>query len=199
MKKEKKVILESHNLIKNYRLSFLFIGMLIGILLSLVFQFFDLYDFLKIDNYISIAAILIDLIIVILIGLFYNKSFSDKREVKNFLVEELKSFHKNYKDFANGVYNDKLDANSILNWFKLSNMKLDNLNYFLSQNLNIKDKRIKDEIIKLRELITDSTSFNNSFSNLNVQLSHSVKSEIISNNRIITHVIFDTILKVNVS
>lgn len=177
----------------------------INTLVSLVIGFFICYIFLFLakacdfstDNIINLSSIIINLIIAGFIVLFLQKKYADGREVKNYLINELKQVQTEYKEFSNKLIYDKVDGKFILSWFKVINVKLGHLKFFMKDELEIDDDRLNVLIQDIRLAVTKSDSFNNTFSSPKIVLSQRVKNSLLESNKNINHCFIGVIIKIH--
>ena len=191
------ISLESQRLNNKFINIYTLVSFIIGFITCFVLVFIlETIDFTTSDK-ITIFSIVINLIIAGFIVLFFQKKYSDHREVKNCLIEEIKDIHKEYKDFSNKLINNITDGRFVISWFKVINMKLGHVKYFMKSEINIEDSRLLTLHQGLRGIITSSESFNNSFSQKNIHLSTEVRNTIIEKNRELNHNFLSVIFEIH--
>lgn len=186
-------------MIKKYINLYTLTAFLIGLLIACILVTLHKKLSLTKDNVISILSIIIDLVIVCFIALFFEKRYSDNRAVKNYLVQELENLQVQHKNISNNMIKNKTNASYIVNWFKITNQKIEHLNYFLKLHLSIDDDRLKKQHLKFRELVTKSESFNDNFSKTEMKLSPQIKNKIIDSSKDFNHTFYDLIIKIHKS
>lgn len=186
-------------MIKKYINQYTLTSFLIGLFIALILVALHHNLSLTKDNTISLISIIIDLTIVCFIALFFEKRYSDNRAVKNYLVQELESLQTQHKGISNNMMQDKTNAKYIINWFKITNQKIEHINYFLKLHLKIDDKRLKKQHLEFRELVTKSDSFNDNFSKPKMKLSSQIKNKIIDSSKEFNHTFYDLIIKIHKS
>lgn len=131
------------------------------------------------SDWIAIAAIVVDIGLTIYIVSVIQSKLTNKRALKDYLIEELKGFRTEYRNLFNSLFASKMNAQNILAWFKLMNIKIEDFMEIVSKQYCIDKNMLNAFQNDLRELITENEDYIKCFGENIVKLSSTSQSEII--------------------
>ena len=91
----------------------------------------------------------------------YNQN--NRRVLKDHFISEVKDLRNAYKDCLNNLHSDKTYPQAVTPWFKLMNIKVNDLIVILNSKYKIQIDKLLPYQPELPELITDSDDFINQF------------------------------------
>lgn len=131
------------------------------------------------SNWIDIIAILVNIGLTIWIVVVIQNKLTNKRALKDYLIEELKGFRLEYRVFFNDLLSSKLKPQTMLAWFKLMNIKIDDFMEIANKQYKIDKNMLNAFQNDLRELITENKDYINCYNKKVVTLSSASQSAII--------------------
>lgn len=144
---------------------------------------------MDISNCIEIIGIIVNAILAFWVVNELQKKIDNQRTLKNHFISEVKEIQKDYQKYLSKLYNGKMTPKKTLAWFKLMNIKINNLIELIHSIYGIDDKILHPYQVKLRELITENDDYINKFKEDNtISLSDKSKNSIMNfhdKNRII--------------
>jgi len=122
-----------------------------------------LFDSIEVSDWITIFSILINALLAYWIVNTIQNKMTNKRVLKDHFINEIKGIREEYKNYLNQLYVNQADPRKVIPWFKLINIKIDDLMTLINKKYKI-DKKILDSYQnELRELITNNEDFNKQF------------------------------------
>jgi len=120
--------------------------------------------FLGLDasNWIDIIAIIVNIGLGLWIAISLQNSANNKRVLKDHFIGEIKDIRDNYNDFFNKI--ETMRPSEFLPWFKLMNIKLGNISYFIIDRYKINPDTFNPYLIELNNLISNNQDFIAQFS-----------------------------------
>jgi hypothetical protein len=152
---------------------------------------------LDISNWIDIIGIGINAVLGIVIVLIVSSRVSNKRALKDYFINEIKDVRDCYRKFLNELLGGRCDFNITNNWFQVMNMRLTDLERVLNEsysNLKLPTKELNQE---LRDLLTSSDDFNNSFNKPSISINQLLKQAIYKKHSEISTSLIKTVVKIN--
>lgn len=108
---------------------------------------------------ISIIAILVNLGLTVWIVKVIQRQLTDKRTLKNHFITEVIEIRSIYRDKLSDLYAGKSYAKSLISWFKLMNIKINDLMLLINKIYDIDIGILKPYRSELRLLITEMKEF----------------------------------------
>jgi len=119
----------------------------------------------SLDNgdYINILAIVINSILAIWIVRNLQKNLTNKRFLKDHLIQEIKDLRIEYKNFLNDLNSGYIKPKKVAPWFKLMNIKVQDTMEIVSDKYKIEKSYLSNYQIELRDLVTELDEFNSNY------------------------------------
>lgn len=117
-----------------------------------------------ISDWIDVISIVVNSLLALWIVNTIQRKANDKRVLKDHLIDEIKDIRKLYKGHLTSVYMSKAEARSEASWFKLMNIKVNDLMELINTKYKIDKTYLKAYQVELRSLIMSSSDFENAFS-----------------------------------
>tara|TARA_R110002167_G_scaffold71696_9_gene202210 strand:+ start:7667 stop:8161 length:495 start_codon:yes stop_codon:yes gene_type:complete len=136
----------------------------------------ECFRFCTIDNsdVIEIIGIVVNSILAIWVVKSLQNNLTNKRYLKDHLIQEVKDLRSEYKKFLNDLYGGKLKPQQVLPWFKLMNIKTQDTMDLIHQRYGVDKDTLKNYQIELRNLVTEQEEFNENYKeNKNIKLRES--------------------------
>jgi hypothetical protein len=151
----------------------------------------------EVADYINIVSIITNIILTIWIITNIQDKSNNKRFLKDHYINEIKDLKNDYKMHLSNLYNCKVSPKTIIPWFKLMNIKVNDVMDEIHCNYGISEDFLNSYQNELRDLLTDNEDFNNQFNDEKLIFSASSKNSIIKfqqeNNKLFNQII----LKIN--
>ena len=110
-------------------------------------------------NWISLAAICVNSILAIWIVKTIQYRLTNKRVLKDHLINEVKDIRSQYTSCLSNLYSSATMAKNVIPWFKLMNIKIEDLMKIINEKYGV-DKKILDPYQnELRDIITENRDF----------------------------------------
>lgn len=149
-------------------------------------------------DWIAIAGILVNSALTIWIVRTIQNRLTNKRVLKDHFIVEIKEIRSEYKCFLNKLYANKMTAQSIIPWFKLMNIKINDIIDLISEKYRIDKTILKPYQNDLRELITENEDFIKMFkSDKPIDFSDNSKNQFIKFQQENNHLFNKIIVKIN--
>ena len=150
----------------------------------------------SVSDFISIINLIVTSGIVIWIGVTYTRNVATNKALKDFFVSETNDIRNEYKTFQADLFKNQLSSKYIVEWFKLISIKIDIFEDSLKNEFKVETKILHNHN-KLKQFITSTDRFNQSYSKKHVILSSRSKLMIIQNHRDMTVAITDVLININ--
>lgn len=152
-----------------------------------------LYSF-QISDWINIAAIIVNSFLAFWIVRTIQNRLTNKRVLKDHFINEIKEIRSEYRNCLNRLHSNKAIAKSILPWFKLMNIKVNDLMDILNKKYKLEKDLLLPYQRDLQELVTNNEDFIRYFKTTEpVQFSEQSKIQFIKfqqdHNQIFTNII----------
>ena len=150
-------------------------------------------------NWISIIGILINSGLAIWIVKTIQNKLKNKRTLKDHFINEIKEIRSEYKTCLNNLYSNQTKPRKVIPWFKLMNVKVDDLMSLISSKYKKVERNFLNPYqIELRELITENKDFISKFeSDDTLNFSENAKSQIIIFQQKHNHLFNEAIILIN--
>jgi len=159
-------------------------------------EYFQKANF-QVSDFVDILSLLVNAFLGIWIVKILTNKLTNKRTLKDHFITEVKELRQEYKTYLNLLYSNKVHPQLVLPWFKLMNIKVDGLLEYLNEIYHVDVKILKPYQIQLRDLITDSKSFNEQFNNQTIEFSEDFKIELIKFQQENAYLFTDLIIQIN--
>lgn len=132
---------------------------------------------MKIADWIALAGIFINAGIGIWIVLILQNKLANKRVLKDHLIAEVKNISVQFQSYFESLINNQVKAQDVTPWFKLMNIKIDDVMTIIAARFKINKKLLNPFQNDLRELITNHEDYINQYqSNSPIILSQNLLS-----------------------
>jgi len=108
-----------------------------------------------------------------------QNKLTNKRVLKDHFISEIKEIRSEYKTCLHNLYTNNTHPHRVIPWFKLMNIKVDDLIAIIYTKYKIDKEKLKPYQRELQELITNNTEFNSQFNNEKISFSEPSKSQFI--------------------
>lgn len=130
-------------------------------------------------DWIALLGILINSALAYWIVKTIQNRLTNKRVLKDHFINEIKDIRSDYKTCFNNLYSNSTNPKRIIPWFKLMNIRVDDLMTFVNSKYNINKKFLEPYQIEFRELITNNADFISHFNNDKVVFSETSRMQLI--------------------
>ncbi|OFX31046.1 MAG: hypothetical protein A2X08_18270 [Bacteroidetes bacterium GWA2_32_17] len=150
-------------------------------------------------NWIALVGIAVNAILAFWIVRTIQNKLTNKRVLKDHFINEVKEIRNDYKNCLNNLYLNQTNAKIVIPWFKLINIKIDDLMILISQKYKkIDQKALNPYQNELRELITENEDFIKQYeSGKQVNFSEISRNQFIKFQQKHNHLFNDIIIKIN--
>ncbi len=131
------------------------------------------------SDFIGLLGIIVNSALAIWIVRTIQNRLKNKRVLKDHFITEIKEIRNDYKACLNQLYSNKTKAYSVIPWFKLMNIKIDDLMGIMHTKYGIDKNKLAPYQINLRELITNNPDFIAQYNNERVIFSENSRSQFI--------------------
>ncbi len=108
-----------------------------------------------------------------------QNKLTNKRVLKDHFISEMKDIRAEYKNCLNNLYSNNTNPQRIIPWFKLMNIRVNDLMTLINQKYKIDIKKLEPYQNELRELVTNNDDFINQFKKEKITFSETSRSELI--------------------
>ncbi|MBK8499123.1 MAG: hypothetical protein IPL52_09960 [Flavobacteriales bacterium] len=123
---------------------------------------------------------------------------ANRRTLKDHFIEEIKGIRAEYAKCLSNLYSSKSIAANVLPWFKLMNMKIDDVAKHVHRKYKIDRDKLRPYQIDLRELVTNNDDFVRHFnSGRPVVFTTQSKNELMMFQQSNVHLFNDIIISIN--
>lgn len=155
-------------------------------------------DTIKIADYISILAIIINFILAIIIVRTIQNRLTNKRVLKDHFISEIKELRNEYRDCINKLHSNSANSKEILPLLKLMNIKAKDLIELVNIKHGIDKQILLPYQDTLRELITNNVDFIRDFNTVGtINFSEDSKNSFHKFQQENNHIFNDLIIKIN--
>jgi hypothetical protein len=120
-------------------------------------------NILSSGDIITIFGIVVNLFLARWLIKTLQNNLTNKRYLKDHLICEIKELRLEYRKFLNDLYYGKLKPKNITPWFKLMNIKTQDIMDILERKYEIDIGTLKTYQIELRNLVTEQKEFNENY------------------------------------
>jgi len=134
---------------------------------------------LETADWIELGSVIINAILAYWIVRTIQNKLTNKRVLKDHFITEIKDIRSEYKNCLNNLYSNSTHPHRIIPWFKLMNIKVDDLMTLINTKYKIDKSKLKPYQIELRDLITNNHDFMAQYNSEKVIFSESSRSQLI--------------------
>lgn len=118
---------------------------------------------IEVSDWIAIGAVLINGGLAFWIVRTIQNKLANKRVLKDHFIAEIKEVREQYKVQLNNLYSGNCKPKELLPWFKLMNIKVNDLMVLVNQKYDIDKDKLKPYQTDLRIIVTESAEYINNF------------------------------------
>lgn len=149
------------------------------------------------SDWIDLIGVVVNVVFGFWIVMTIQNKVTNRRILKDHFISEIKEIRTEYKNCLSNLYSNNTRPHLVLPWFKLMNIKIDDMMEILHKKYKVDKSILKPYQIDLRELITNNTDFINQFSSEKVTFSDSSRGQFIVFQQANNHLFNDLIIKIN--
>lgn len=151
---------------------------------------------ITISNCIAIVDIIVNAVVAIwIVKTIQNKS-TNRRVLKDLIINDIKEIKKEYNDFLTEIDNDKILAKDIVPKLKSLSMKINNMMELIPKSYKIQKNLLDPYQKDLNIIITNDNDYSNSYKE-NKAVKFSNKTQFVEFRQKYSHLFNDLIVKVN--
>lgn len=118
---------------------------------------------LKAADWIALLGIIVNSALALWIVRTIQNKLTNKRVLKDHFISEIKEIRNDYKTCLNDLHSNSTYAKRVISWFKLMNIKVDDLMTIMNNKYKIDKDKLKPYQRDLQELITNNEDFTKQF------------------------------------
>lgn len=150
------------------------------------------------SDWINIGGVFANLCLTIYIVKVVQNKLTNRRVLKDHLINELKELRTEYRSWIDDYSRNKINSSQVIPWFKLMNIKTADLMKILEAKYEIDVNLLNPFQIELREIITDDDTFIQAFSSkTEIHLSKESQNTLIRFQQQHNHIFNDIIIGIN--
>lgn len=130
-------------------------------------------------DWIALLGVLVNAILAYWIVRTIQNKLTNKRVLKDHFINEIKEIRNDYKTFLNNLYSNTTHPQRVIPWFKLMNIKVDDLMKIVHTKYSIDKGKLKPYQIELQELITNNEDFIAQYNGEKVVFSETSRTQLI--------------------
>lgn len=159
----------------------------------------SIFDSFANTDWIALFSVLINAILAFWIVRTIQNKLTNKRVLKDHFINEIKDIRNDYKTCLNNLYLNQTNAKQVIPWFKLMNIKIDDLmSLVCGKYKRIKRNELEPYQNQLRELITEHEDFIKQYeSGKPINFAENSKNQFIKFQQENNHIFNDIIIKIN--
>lgn len=148
---------------------------------------------------IALFGILVNALLAFWIIRTIQNKLTNKRVLKDHFINEIKDIRNEYKSCLNNLYLNQTYAKNVIPWFKLMNIKIDDLmGLICKKHKKINRKTLNPYQNELRDLITENEDFIKYFpSKKPIIFSENSKNQLIKFQQKYNHLFNELVISVN--
>jgi hypothetical protein len=150
------------------------------------------------SDWVQIFGILVNAGLAVWIVCTIQNKQTNKRILKDHFISEIKEIRNDYRIFLNSLYSNHLSSATVLPWFKLMSIKIEDLMALTGTRYSIDKKILSPYQNDLIKLITDNEDFISQFKNgKEIVFSEKSKAQFIKFQQDNAHLFNEMIIKIN--
>lgn len=115
------------------------------------------------SDWIHILGIAVNSALAFWIVRTIQTKLTNRRVLKDHFISEIKEIRNDYRNCMNNLYSNNTSAKKVIPWFKLMNIKIEDLMICINDKYKIDKKLLSPYQNELRDLITENVDFINQF------------------------------------
>ena len=148
-------------------------------------------------DWIAIFGVLVNALLAYWIVRTIQNKLTNKRVLKDHFISEIKEIRQEYKTHLNSLYTNNTHPHRVIPWFKLMNIKIDDLISIINTKYKIDKEILKPYQIELQEFITNNKDFISHFNSDKVIFSEKSRIQIIKFQQTHNKLFNDIIININ--
>lgn len=169
----------------------------LGLAVGILFFFILVTNINELADIINTIAIIVNIGLAVSITYFLPKKITSSRYVIEYFMSQLENIRNEYDLFIKEIKKGELETHEISKEFKNFTMKFEDLDYFLTSNIKLKnvDLQVKNRLIHRH--ITNSNEYNNTTSGNKVLLNNITTIRLMNLHMEINHYITEVVISIN--
>lgn len=152
----------------------------------------------KLSDWITIFGIVVNSALAYWIVCTIQDKLTNKRVLKDHFINEIKEIRIDYKTCLNNLYTNSTNPLRVIPWFKLMNIKVDDIMTLINSKYGIKINLLEPYQNELRELITNNSDFMEQYNKAEkIVFSEDSRSQLIKFQQTHNHLFNELIIKIN--
>ena len=152
---------------------------------------------LKMGDVIVLLGIVINALLAYWIVHTIQYKLTNKRFLKDHFIDEIKEIRNDYKVCLNNLYSNNTHPHRVIPWFKLMNIKVDDLMAMINTTYGININNFKPYQRELPELITNNPDFMGQYNKEKVIFTEISRIQLIKFQQTHTKLFNEIIIKIN--
>jgi len=134
---------------------------------------------LEAADWIALLGVIVNAVLAYWIVRTIQNKLTNKRVLKDHFINEIKDIRNEYKTCLNNLYSNSTHPHRVIPWFKLMNIKIDDLMALINTKYKIDKNKLKPYQIELPDLITNNHDFMAQYNSDKVTFSESSRTQLI--------------------
>ena len=134
---------------------------------------------LEASDWIELLGVIVNAGLAYWIVRTIQNKLTNKRVLKDHFINEIKEIRNDYKICLNNLYSNNTHPHRVIPWFKLMNIKVDDLMTIIHTKYCIDKDKLKPYQIELQELITNNEDFMAQYNGEKVVFSQTSRTQLI--------------------
>jgi len=139
----------------------------------------NFFSSLEAADWIALFGVLVNAGLAYWIVRTIQNKLTNKRVLKDHFINEMKEIRNDYKTCLNNLYSNNTHPHRVIPWFKLMNIKVDDLMSIIHTKYCIDKDKLKPYQIELQELITNNEDFMAQYNGEKVVFSQTSRTQLI--------------------
>jgi hypothetical protein len=153
---------------------------------------------LETSDWITISEIVVSAIIGIWIVRTVQNKLTNKRFLKDHLIEEVKGIRSEFRQFFQSLSNGKIRPKKVAPWLKLMNIKIRDVMSIVNSEYGLSSKKLEPYQVDLRALVMEFPEFEANFQrNTLIKLNEESQTRLIHFQQNHSHLFNDLIIEIN--
>ena len=150
------------------------------------------------SDWIELIGIIINSLLAIWIVVTIQSNLNNRRVLKDHFICEIKNIRDAYKNQLNIIYSEKCVPQDMIPWFKLMNIKINDIMKIISKRYKIDIKKLEPYQLELRNIVTENEDFISQFKkNEPMKISSQFKNDLIKFQQTNNYIFNDLIILIN--
>lgn len=134
---------------------------------------------LEAADWIALFGVIVNAVLAFWIVKTIQNKLTNKRVLKDHFINEIKDIRNEYKTCLNNLYSNTTHPQRVIPWFKLMNIKVDDIMSITHLKYSIDKEKLKPYQIELQELITNNEDFMAQYNGEKVVFSQTSRTQLI--------------------